>query len=314
MPLTKSKATEAFIHILDNVFEAPADGPLSKAFEHSGYSNIWDLITLTDDDIESLTYDSDKQKEVPLGRAYQSMLRIFCHYCDHQTRTGAPIGDDWTAVTADSFNDYRTGPDYAAIRRNGSPLPTPLASSTPQPARTTPSPVEIFKRGIKRDPALFMPFKDGKMFDSWQRSTLAQARAQDVADILDPNYVVPSIQADKDLFSEKQKYMFAVFERTLLTDVGKSFVRDHENDGNAREVYKKVVDYYLKSTKASLDSSGLLSYITSIRLGSGLWKGSTHSFILHWQDQVRMYEKQVHTTEHFPQTRNALCSRMQCTL
>jgi len=128
MPLTKSKAIAAFIHVLDNVFEAPADGPLSKALEHAGYSNIWDLITLSDEDIGSLVYDkSDQEKDVPLGRAYQSLLRIFCHYCDHRSRTGAPIGDDWTAVTADSFNDYRTGPDYAAIRRTGAPLPAPIA-------------------------------------------------------------------------------------------------------------------------------------------------------------------------------------------
>jgi len=108
-----------------------------------------------------------------------------------------------------------------------------------------------------------MPFKDGKQFDSWQQSTLAQARAQDVVDILDPGYV-PLTRADKDLFAEKQEYMFAVFERTLLTNVGKSFVRNHEDDADAREVYKAVVDYYLKSTKASLDSASLLSYITSI--------------------------------------------------
>jgi len=41
----------------------------------------------------------------------------------------------------------------------------------------------------------------------------------------------------------EQKYMFAVFERTLLTDVGKSFVHDHEDDANTQEVYKAVVDY-----------------------------------------------------------------------
>jgi len=76
---------------------------------------------------------------------------------------------------------------------------------------------------------------------------------------------VPLTAADKDLFAKKQKYMFAVFERTLLTDV-----HNDEDDADAREVYKKVVDYYLKSTKASLDSSDLLSYITSICLGSGL--------------------------------------------
>jgi len=81
MPLTKSKAIEAFTHVLNNVFEAPSDGPLAKALEHAGYSNIWDLVTLWDEDIELLTYDkSDKEKDVPLGRAHQSLLHIFCHY------------------------------------------------------------------------------------------------------------------------------------------------------------------------------------------------------------------------------------------
>jgi len=143
-----------------------------------------------------------------------------------------------------------------------------------------------------------MIFKEGKQFDSWQRSTMALARAQDVAEILDPGHV-PVTQDDKDLFQEKQKYMFAVFDRTLLTDTGKALVHEHENDFDARKIYLEIVKFYLKSTKASLDSSNLLSYITSVRLGSGMWKGSTYNFILHWQDQIRLYEKQVSTTDHF---------------
>jgi len=85
-----------------------------------------------------------------------------------------------------------------------------------------------------------MNFKESKQFDSWQHLTPAQPRAQDVADILDPN-CMPATPADKELFAEKQKYMFAVFERTLLTDVGNSFVQDHEGNGDAWEVYKTVV-------------------------------------------------------------------------
>ncbi len=30
-----------------------------------------------------------------------------------------------------------------------------------------------------------------------------------------------------------------------------------------------------------------------------MWKGSTYNFILHWQDQVHLYEKQVPATDHF---------------
>ena len=38
-----------------------------------------------------------------------------------------------------------------------------------------------------------------------------------------------------------------------------------------------------------MDASSLLSYITTACLGQGKWKGTTHAFILHWQDQVRKY-------------------------
>jgi len=124
------------------------------------------------------------------------------------------------------------------------------------------------------------------------------AHAQDVSEVLDSLHV-PVTQDDKDLFKEKQKYMFAVFDRTLLTDIGKALVCEHETDFDAQKVYAKIVKYYLKATKASLDSSNLLSYITSAHHGSGVWKGSTYNFILHWQDQVCLYEKQVPATDHF---------------
>ena len=43
-----------------------------------------------------------------------------------------------------------------------------------------------------------------------------------------------------------------------------------------------------------------LTYITSAQLGTGTWRGSTHSFILHWQDQVRKYENQIDSKDCFP--------------
>jgi len=37
MPLTKTNAIAAFKHVMNNVFEVPDDGKLSKALEHAGY-------------------------------------------------------------------------------------------------------------------------------------------------------------------------------------------------------------------------------------------------------------------------------------
>ena len=52
-----------------------------------------------------------------------------------------------------------------------------------------------------------------------------------------------------------------------------------------------MAEHANKSAAAEIDGSKLLAWITSARLGPrGNWKGSTHSFILHWVDTVRRHE------------------------
>ena len=74
------------------------------------------------------------------------------------------------------------------------------------------SPLEAFKKGIKRDSRAFSPLKDMKQWDKYKRFTMAQACAQDVADVLDPTYV-PLTQEAKDLFAAKQQFMYAKEQR-----------------------------------------------------------------------------------------------------
>ena len=118
---------------------------------------------------------------------------------------------------------------------------------------------------------------------------MAQARAQDVADVLNHNYT-PSNTDEAALFDEKQKYMYAVFEKTLLTDKGKALVHAHQRKYDAQKIYQELCEYALKSTKAIMDTSSILTYITTAQLGTGTWKRTTHAFILYWQDQVRKYQ------------------------
>jgi hypothetical protein len=65
-------------------------------------------------------------------------------------------------------------------------------------------------------------------------------------------------------------------------------------------LYKSLLEYSIKSMKASLDTSKLLAYITSARLGDGSWTGKLETFILQWQDKLRQYDKLVKDTERFP--------------
>ena len=64
---------------------------------------------------------------------------------------------------------------------------------------------------------------------------------------------------------------------------------------------KELKEYALSSTKASIDASSLLTYLTTTRLGDGKWKGTTHAFILHWQDQVKKYHNIAPGSSKIPQ-------------
>jgi len=178
MPTTRSK-TEAFKHIVNNVFQVPNDGPLYKALEKSGDNDVMAMISLRDCDIDTLTFDrSDTEKNVPLSRGDKNLLRIFCHYVLYCDSIGHPIGHDWLSLTSDDFDDYQISSHCLAIVSGSVPPPPALTTTTTastQSTRPVLTPVDTFKHGIKRDPALFMVFKDGKQFDSWQYSTMALA-------------------------------------------------------------------------------------------------------------------------------------------
>ena len=90
--------------------------------------------------------------------------------------------------------------------------------------------------------------------------------------------------------------MHSVFASALQTDIGKKYVREHESDYDAQEAYKKLVDFYTNSTKASMNAADILSYITAAKIET--WKGTSQSFILHWQDQIRLYETLSITAKH----------------
>ena len=78
-----------------------------------------------------------------------------------------------------------------------------------------------FHKGIKCNPSLFPTLKDEKQWDQWHCSMVANARAQDVANILNTAYN-PTPPRTRHFLKQNKKYMYAVFNKTLLTDQGKA--------------------------------------------------------------------------------------------
>ena len=298
---------EAFEHIIANVFGRATDSPLRKALLAAGIEEIYDLISIEDNAIDSLTYDrSNTERNVSIPSGDKTLIRIFLAFFQHRNASGTPIDDTWSSLTRDEFSQFRV--QSWAMRTTTAPAPMATAPST-SPQLTTPSPkytkAELFKRGIKRDPSLFPTLKDERYNDVWHRSFLTQARAQDVAEVLNPSYS-PTSAEDMELFDEKKMYVYSVLESKVLTDQGKNIVRQHEIDYDAQAVYKKLLTHHLVSTKAAMTSSDILSYITSAHLGNGEWRGTAESFIINWQNQVRLYERQVVARDRFSDTQKRI--------
>jgi hypothetical protein len=243
------------------------DNPLSLTLQRAFLVNMYDVLAMLFHDIDWLDYVDDQGKEIMLPNGYRYMIRIIKHYDSYRTADGDPISDDWKSVTANQYNEYRLSADYANVSSLSSSSPVPPSGTimpSPSASRTRDA-VFDFKKGIKHDSGSFLMYKDEKQWDTWQCSTMAQARAQDVHEILDTSYL-PTSSEDQQLFAMKQEFMYSVFKRTLQTDMGKALFCRHKSDFDAQTLYQSLLEYSIKSTKASLDTSKLLAYITITKL------------------------------------------------
>ena len=307
---TRVKRKEELDYVLNTIFDLEETHPMQLILRGPGrVTSVESLLGMTNENLMSFKYIKEEEKEpLSLNGAEISLIRVLKGYIWHLNMTSTSIGNDFMKIDPLDFDNFRISdkwtqmveldPNIAFTTNFGPAMPTNAASAS---ANSTSKTAAAFKKGIKRDPSLFLVLKEDNQWDSWKRNLIATARAQDVGEVLDPLYT-PSTEEENELFDEKKKFMYSVFDRVLKTDKGKSFVRQHEDDYNAQGVFSKLKEYYTNSTKAALEASKLLSYITSIRIDSPSWKGSSEAFILHWQDQVRLYESIVDTKDYFSDT------------
>ena len=275
--LTREQRKQDFNHVM-NILEAEPEDNAHKLFmalTQNGKRNIISTLheeraTLkdlraTDADNNTLKFDDWEVSEIlDIGR-YAACLQ-------HEKGEDFRIKDIDTSL----FETFKFSSAYTKLQcAQGDITKTPPSSLTSghspnlQNNRST-TPAESFKKGIKRDSTMHNTFKDGKQWDTWRRYLRATAMAQDVDDVLNKDYA-PTTPEDADLFQEKKKFMYSVFERTLLTDQGKALVRQHESARDSQIIYKHLSACYEENTKAALDSSSLLAYITTARIDE--WKG-----------------------------------------
>jgi hypothetical protein len=171
-----------------------------------------------------------------------------------------------------------------------SPVSAPINVNAVQRSNTA---LEIFRKTTRREPSHFNTFNDKRMWASWKLQFESTARYQDLSEVLDPTYK-PKTPEERDVFDAKQQYLYAVFVQVLLTDEGKTFVRQHQKDFDAQEIYRSLVEFHSQSMHTELTGTSIMSFLTSFKLGVNSWAGKTSvSFITYFVEQIRLYDELV---------------------
>ena len=275
----------------------PKDSTMVKFIRQQEWTELEHITMIGLDEIKDFftTRDDGNFEAKPLAhhlRLLKAFILYYMRTCHKQSRvlTEGDVLDfeqaEFKAYCSSPYfqedvGNHGTNPVMRAGPSGGTPGTTPvdLGQITPQE----------FRRSVKRDKSHYTDLKDDKYFNTWNRGFVATAHMHHTHLVLDEAYV-PRTPMDIALFQDMQTFMYAVLEEHLKTDTGKSLVSQYEMTRDAQSVYRELKKHALNSTAAQLSGDTLLQYITSSRF-PGTWRGTAHSFVLHWKEQVAKYER-----------------------
>lgn len=237
------------------------------------------LLGLKRNVIDSLQYEDEANAGIYIDvmLCYKTRVLAFQVLCIQRENNGLSIDDiDLALITSVELERFlmsgawhyhnRGMPIVPLNATRIVPMNIPPQSTTtiPQNATTVPrhneviTPADDIQKGIKRDQSLFNESKNDEDWDEWNRQLIHQVQSQGLDYVLD-------IKNHKgcheyDLFTEQQKYMFAVLQKFIETQSERGIVHDKHGSSDEKDQESR------KAVLASTDISAV-------------------SFILHCCDQ-----------------------------
>ena len=157
-----------------------------------------------------------------------------------------------------------------------------------------------FKKGTKLDASVYPIFKNDKYYDTFQRSFLANLKAQGLYDVADPDHDPENGDIyEKELFKGKQSFVYSVLVTSLQTVKGRELVKEFEAD--ARSIILQLHHYHTKSNVAQHDIFTLTTDVTNLTLNDS-WKGTVRQFLSHFKEKLRLLDSRVPVSDQLPET------------
>ena len=198
--------------------------------------------------------------------------------------------DEWRISTPEEEIHFQTP------SKLGSPA-TPRSMATSQASESYIT-LTNFKKGIKRDASAYPILKNERYYNTFIRHFKATAKAQGLSTLMDPNFTPGSDEYEQQLFQEQQDFLYSVLISSLKTDFSEALVKDHE--GDAQLILELLHEHHTGNSQYSRSEiNRITKYLTNIKLDD-TWRGTNESFLMHYNDQLRLLDSLVDSDEKLP--------------
>ena len=113
---TYAQYMAAFKHITHTIMRQDDGSPLLRALANSGIDNIYDMLTLTQQQMDALEYNDSGTMKL-LDNRSKNDITVFKWHVWHRRLNGTRIYNDYLSVTPDGFDD-----SFWRITQNFSPV------------------------------------------------------------------------------------------------------------------------------------------------------------------------------------------------
>ena len=115
---------------------------------------------------------------------------------------------------------------------------------------------------------------------------------------MDPNFTPGSDENEQQLFEEQQDFLYSVLISSLKTEFSEALVKDHE--GDVQLILDLLHEHHTGNSQYSrAEINRITKYLTNIKLDD-TWRGTNESFLMHYNDQLRLLDSLVDSDEKFP--------------
>ena len=285
---------------------------LCQWMEYKQYYTIDDFYENSYHDLENFdnkgpaTEYKWKGKTNHLSPIVAQKLKCFIKWMTHEDRPYELHDDFLATLTRDSYlkfrhQDTQSFSSSPSSHHEPSKLKTSFQGEFKHQATSeSQTALNNFKKGTKRDASVYPIFKNDKYYDTFQRSFLANLKAQGLYDVADSDHDPESGDIyEQELFKGKQSFVYSVLVTSLQTEKGREIVKEFE--GDTRSIILKLHHYLTKSNVAQHDIITLTTEITNLTLNDS-WKGTVRQFLSHFKEKLRLLDSLVPVSDQLPET------------